>query len=150
MSPLVENSPLIDSVNDDGGRENFKTSKIIPEKSSERPPLEMNAPLENPLRTMVVHCTPFKEDPLIVSVALVPNSSGFYGCMIDSGAGISLISTEITESYMKNLPLRPSVDIKVNAISGLVREHSVPIDFYIECNLYLSLIHISEPTRLLS
>src|SRR5678815_5493899 len=56
--------------------------------------------------------------------------------MVDSGAGISLISTEITEAYMKTLPLRPSVDIKVNAISGLVREHSVPIDFYTECNLY--------------
>ncbi|RXG57497.1 hypothetical protein Avbf_14860 [Armadillidium vulgare] len=67
-------------------------------------------------------------DPLIVSVALDhPECSQYLDCMIDTGAGVSLVNAGVLHT-LKNLELKLASDVNVTALKGFGGTAKIPVE----------------------
>src|SRR5678816_4361533 len=66
-------------------------------------------------------------EPLIVCVKLDDQDAPIYDCLVDSGAGVNLISSEIVPFLGNPKELLTSEDIGVRAISGFGNRERIPI-----------------------
>ncbi|KAL7648346.1 UNVERIFIED_CONTAM: hypothetical protein RMT77_000252 [Armadillidium vulgare] len=79
-------------------------------------------------------------DPLIVNISL-NSGEGFVECMIDTGAGVSLLSEGAINQFP---PLQPKLSSEVKALKGFGQKKEIPIKYYVETSVIFDSGFISK------